>query len=473
MQKRNWYLIIVIISILCIMEFGGIYYFYHQKNNSLNTVTKYNVSKENKEGEKKQEYLPENIEEVTTFKPTINIEPVITNQVYQESILNGAYPELDKNMIPVVYRDNEWQTADIYENWYSYADLKWANVVYVKPELTSYYQKLPSHTPLNFTDILAFFVWVPRYEYKLFNVNNKPIPAQMIEINFVNKETPKKTELQNGLFYTHPAFSKTNQELNGFWIAKFEPSLSEEGTVQILPTKKTLVNINTAQMWDYAQSCQKSYSSSYSSRMITNMEWGAIAYLSYSKYSKLSNSDYKGKNKEIFVNNAMGKSLNEWTNVTTGCSSGGKSYLGQGKCPYNYDVTYYGTGASSTGNIYGIYDLAGGSWDCVMAFVDNKKLGGYAGKLPSDTDYYDLYKAGNMYEYTRGKIGDATKEVLDPNNQNSSWNNDHAFLATKEFPWIKRGGTFRGGGTAGLFSYGITDALPRGDKTFRVILSQK
>ena len=50
----------------------------------------------------------------------------------------------------------------------------------------------------------------------------------------------------------------------------------------------------------------------------------------------------------------------------TGCSAGtainGASY----RCPYSYDYPYYGTGASSIGTIYGIYDLAGGSWECVI-----------------------------------------------------------------------------------------------------------
>lgn len=413
----------------------------------------------------------------------VNLEPIKIKgnpiyHVYEEEILNGAIPELDEEMIPVYYEDGYWKKASIYGKWYSYEELNWANVIYVTDITKDYYHNALPGTIIDMNDILGFFVWIPRYEYQLFNVNNEKSYEQMINIQFVNNNENKKDTIKNGLYYTHSAFSVMGengyQELNGFWIAKFEPTL-ENDIVKLLPNKKTIVNINTSLMWEYATSISNDYKSAYFSRMITNMEWGAIAYLSNSKYGKINNDNYLNNDRLIFLNTAMG-TLENWENVITGCS-GGRSYgSGSYNCPYSYDIDYWGTGASSTGTIYGIYDLAGGSWDCVMGIVSDypikENIGGFNGYISSNRRYYDLYLAGNMYDYKRGHIGDATKEVISARYTNLSWNGNLAYLATQNFPWIKRGGSFRGGSNSGIFDFGITDALPRGDKTFRVILSK-
>ncbi|MBE6140102.1 MAG: hypothetical protein E7172_00970 [Firmicutes bacterium] len=400
-----------------------------------------------------------------------------TIDIYEEELLNGATPELSPNMIPVIYEDGMWKSADLTKELYNYEKLRWANAVIVKEDKYDYYAKY-SLTPIDFSDIYGFFVWIPRFEYQLFNVGYDKVREQMINVRFVNASTPKKTYLKNGEYYTHPAFTATysnnlSYELNGFWIAKFEPSLNSN-KVEFKPQKKTIVNLNMADMWEYATNIDLLYSLSLNSRIITNMEWGAIAYFSYSQYGKLNNDDYQGKNKNIFLNTAMGEN---WENIETGCSSGRVDGPGSFSCPYNYDVLYYGTGASSTGTIYGIYDLAGGSWECVIGLIScfpiRKNIGGYNGTLYQEKRYYTLYNGGTMHDYNRGLIGDATRETLSSSITNRSWNGNLAYFATPNFPWIKRGGSFRGGSNSGLFDYGITDALPRGDKTFRVILSSK
>lgn len=455
MRRRHRHLkkkVLVIILLIIVGISLGIYHYMGNKDNKEN-----NISKPNEENNNKENLV-----------------------LYEDPALNGAIPELDERMIPVIYRDGSWLKADPYKAWYDYAKLAWANVVYVTDDTYEKYKDNPVETIIKMEDILGFFVWIPRFEYKLFNVNNGLSEEQMIDVNIVNKDTPKKEEIKNGLYYTHPAFTAvyddgSTYELNGFWIAKFEPSYNSQKEVLLLPGKDPIVNINTAQMWQLSLSIKNSYKSGYFSRMITNMEWGAIAYFSYSKYSKLNNDEYEGINKQIFINNAMGDA-DTWDNIKTGCSSGGVALDGAASCPYNYDVPYYGTGSSSTGNIYGIYDLVGGSWECTMSMVSGKNIkptiGGYNGALPDDGRYYELYTASDMYDYRRGKIGDATREVISVNyDHHHSWNNNLAYFATVNNPWIKRGGTFRGGTGSGLFDFGITSANPRGDKTFRTILS--
>lgn len=404
--------------------------------------------------------------------------PVIIK--YKDASLNGADPELDDNMIPVYYDDEKkvWKKADLYEKWYSYNEQWWANIVTVKPEYLNKYKTLASHSIINLDEIYSFFVWIPRFEYKLFNVNNELVNERYFEINIVSKKTEKKINIKNGEYYTHPAFTANysngkTYELNGFWIAKFEPSLNNN-EVFILPNKKTLVNLNMSDMWNFATGLSQKYQIETPSRIITNMEWGAIAYFSFSEYGKPGNNDFNKNNKRIYINNSMGSKA--WDNLITGCSSGQVVMGGISNCKYRYDVPLKGTGASSTGNIYGIYDLVGGAWECVMGLVSSSNIpnniGGYNGTLPKETRYYTLYKNGNMGDATRGIIGDATRETKLNTNWNASWYGNLSYFATSQSPWIKRGGSFRGGGYSGLFDYGVTSAYPRGDKTFRTILSK-
>jgi len=211
------------------------------------------------------------------------------------------------------------------------------------------------------------------------------------------------------------------------------------------------------------------------------MEWGAVAYLTYSKYGKLSNSTYSEQERLVFNNNSLGVG-ETFNNLTTGCSSGASSAYAASSCKYQYDVDYYGTGASTTGTIYGVYDMVGGAWDCVMGIVSNypikDNLGGYNGKLPANKRYYSFTKlGGNMYDRSRGLIGDATREVLSnkykySNGYAKGWNADYAYLAINSWPWIKRGGAAGCNSLSGLFAYGITDAISRNDKSFRVTLSK-
>ena len=405
-----------------------------------------------------------------------NHEPVVS--IYSDPTLNGSDPLVDNTMIPVYYdfEEKTWKKADPLEKWYDYSKEWWANVVIAKEEYREKYSNALPGEIINLDEILGFFVWIPRFEYKLFNVDKKLVKEQIIEINIVSKTTPKKTTIKNGEYYTHPAFTAQYKngdtyELDGFWIAKFEPSL-ENNLVRLVPNKKPIASINMATMWKYATGIKDSYGLDTPSRIITNMEWGAIAYFTYSNYGKPGNNDFKVK--RVYINNAMGS--DNWDNQLTGCSAGTVSTGGSANCRYQYDVSIYGTGASSTGNIYGIYDLVGGSWECVMGLISGPNLpdniGGYNGSLPKETRYYTLYNNGAMLDHTRGYLGDATFETKANTTEYQSWYGNLSYFATSSFPWIKRGGSFRGGGYSGLFDHGITDALPRGDKTFRTILSK-
>ena len=86
-------------------------------------------------------------------------------------------PKLVDNMIPVKYDESKqsWVKADSTnknEDWYSY-DFKtkrWANAVLVSETNRSTYLSAEAGTVIPESEVLAYYVWIPRYKYKVFNI---------------------------------------------------------------------------------------------------------------------------------------------------------------------------------------------------------------------------------------------------------------------------------------------------------------
>ena len=61
--------------------------------------------------------------------------------------------------------------------------------------------------------------------------------------------------------------------------------------------------------------------------------------------------------------------------------------------------------------------------------------------------YYNIYDYGTTIDgaaaYQRGKLGDATREVVSSNG--NIWTNASAIFPSETFPWFSRGGTFSSG----------------------------
>ena len=67
--------------------------------------------------------------------------------------------------------------------------------------------------------------------------------------------------------------------------------------------------------------------------------------------------------------------------------------------------------------------------------------------------YYDKYSYGRSEtEYTRGKLGDATKEMA-PTGTTGNWYSDYADFVKLYYPWFKRGGYCLSGANAGAFHF--------------------
>ncbi len=163
------------------------------------------------------------------------------------------------------------------------------------------------------------------------------------------------------------------------------------------------------------------------SHMMKNMEWGAVAYLKQSKYG-LGTTD-------IAVN----------TNSSY--------YTGGGQS----DVYKTNVAQSTTGNIYGIYDMSGGAWEFVMGnYNDTISNAGFS-SMPA-AKYYDKYTSST------GKTGDATTEI-------SGWYSDFVGFPDSSYPWFPRGGYYDDGALAGVFIFDISDGGAYDNQSARAVLS--
>ena len=279
-------------------------------------------------------------------------------------------PELDEGMIPVYYDENTetWKKADKKNSnekyrWYNYDKKIWANSVTVSSTNRSKYLSASVGTEIPMDDILTMEVWIPRYKYKVWNYNADGTATsnpQQIEITWENgtnttgeitcedaisgtdgkaSETCKLTETNatctddtcNNKTYTHPAFTFGNEEIKGFWIGKFELT----GTVSNITTKPNLSSVREQSVSTFETNImnmknsgnQYGLNTTTDTHMIKNSEWGAVAYLSHSKYGTCTD----GTCKEVNVNNS--------SSYYTGRSGGTSSTSSSAEGTYKYNET--------------------------------------------------------------------------------------------------------------------------------------
>ena len=465
------------------------------------------------------------------FKFNINI--YAYNDEINSDNSGANIPELLENMIPVYYdktSDTEgvWRKADsaniipTYE-WYDYTNFMWANAVTVKENGTTTrtdYLNAGLGTEIKMEDITTMWVWIPRYKYVIFNGNNGTSEEQLINVTFesgtnttgtvtcvdniLTSDTSSSSEtctdstngsIVNGTStYTHPAFTFGDDELTGFWYAKFEMSTDQDSncvtnsstdncnitdqniyvkpdqiSLRYINNANSFVNIRNMELFNnvhgFPQDRNATTSSSqtgeiandtndYDIHMQKNREWGAVTYLSYSKYGKYGNSLYTGTYKRVYKNNYYTS-----TNSVLKTGYSGYSYNASSSTSdtvlYN-DLTdlgsgqgYKGAGASTTGTVYGVYDMNGGAYDITMGNMVNSSGNFYSSSagfssIPLEK-YYDKYSySSNDYSsqtsVSRGKLGDATKEITKNFGSTGSWEGNYRYLPYSSNSWFSLGG---------------------------------
>lgn len=372
--------------------------------------------------------------------------------IYKDTILNGADPVLKDELIPVMLSDDGTVTyADLKDEWYNYGNKKWANAVILN-DGASY----------NVGDIIpedsieSYFVWIPRYRYQIFDEGNyttyagttKPEEsiAHTINIEFESKETTPSTGSTKDSWLTHPAF--TNFDVNGLWIGKFETSKTTD-TIQVKPNVSSWRNETVKSFFNTL----KSYNTNLDSHMMKNTEWGAAAYLSHSVY---------GINTAVRINNNSAFLTGYAAVDGTDQSSYPGTYGTDSSVtlPYNTETGYK---ASTTGNITGIYDMSGGAWEYMAAYMAIGSSGFTTDELTANAKYLDVYPSNSTTtSYNNRILGDATGEMGPfysyaekdgTSRYHNNWYADRSYFVDSTHPWFGRGGVYADGVLAGQFHF--------------------
>ncbi len=392
----------------------------------------------------------------------------------------AASPELFAGLIPITYdSSNNIVVADISSEWYNYNNHEWANAILIDQNNSTTKNKYlnadgtyKAGETVAISDILQMYVWVPRYKYKLFNVSGSNSSPQMIEVEFESNTTSKSNGTQNGEWLTHPAFTFGETELNGIWVGKFESSGATDN-ITIIPNVSSLRSQTVGNMFNASRAIESTRkyglsSSEVDTHMMKNMEWGAVAYLTNSKYGRYeSTGSCISSGCEVLINNN--------SSYTTGCAGSSVSESSSSSC--NQWNTSTGVNASTTGNIYGIYDMNGGAYEYVMGNMTDSSGRFYprnSGLSQPDSKYYDSYTYGtSLDDFSRGHLGDATKEVIANSSNNLAWNNDYAYFVNSSSPWFIRGGKCNGGSVAGVFTFNHYNGDAGSSRSWRVVLSSE
>ena len=366
-----------------------------------------------------------------------------------EDTSNANAPVLASNMIPVYYdaTAKAWKKADVknktMENrWYNYENHMWANAVTVKEANRQTYLNASVGTPISMDDITTMWVWIPRFNAVTpsnYNGGTKALP-NAIDVTFVK---PNETAID--------AFTFGTKQLSGFWYAKFELShstlasssnsnslgctneaCSNANGIIIKPSVKSLRYNNISNFFFASRSMEQPnnsfgfVSSEVDTHMSKNNEWGAVAYLAQSIYGKCANSIACT---EVGINNNS-------TYITGIGAEAGSSYTGATADSYD---TAFGMRASTTGNIYGIYDMSGGAWDYVMGSY-SKTIGssGFTSSTFPNDKYFNNYTTSSYQ-------GHALTET-------NGWYNDNFGIVVSSSPWFSRGSQYSNSTSAGVFS---------------------
>jgi len=419
-----------------------------------------------------------------------NIERILDEngcEVLAETTPNA--PELTSGMIPVVYDEvgKTWKKADTSSEWYNYNNQNWANAVTVTEATRANYMSAAAGSPIDINDINTMWVWIPRYSYTIrdtygVQLEGGSTPSQetpgAIDIKFITKEEKDsgigKCETCATNWITPEGFTFGSEEMSGFWMAKFETTgsmsltcTSEECTtadLTVLPNSRSVRGGEISSFFYASRSMQNSHNvskygfdvigaGSMDVHMLKNTEWGIVAMLSQSRYGKYGNPNYEGTNKEVTINNC--------SDYITGI--GGdivSSEESSTTCTTNTYETEKGKASSTTGTIYGVYDMSGGASEYVMGNYTNTIS--YSGFTTyPDAKYYDNYTSTTAL--TGYKAGDATYET-------SGWYSDIAYFVDSSGPWFERGSGYYSRTSAGVFSmsnyYGQGNAFD----TFRLAI---
>ena len=427
---------------------------------------------------------------------------MLENEYFESSGANK--PVLASNMIPVYYDETNdvWKKADASNTnktnlWYSYESSgeykgRWANAVTVKEANRQTYLNATPGTTISMDDINTMWVWIPRFNAVTpsnYNGGTDSAPGA-IDVTFVDNETS-----------AHDAFTFGTKNLSGFWYGKFETShttLASSTTNNnlgcttetcsnangiIIKPNVTILRYNNVSNFFYASRSMEQTNNSFGfvnsevdTHMSKNNEWGAVAYLTQSIYGRCTSST---SCTEIGINN------NSSYITGYGAPAGSSKSVTNGA--YNTDL---GKDASTTGNIYGIYDMSGGLWEYVMGvYTDGTQNwsgdtttynSGFTGMLYDGTTYtgvaYPESKYYNSYTNTgtySSPVTNYTNDIQHALIETKKWYSDNASFVDSSNPWFIRGGSYYISSNAGVFSFNFNVGYASSYDSVRLVITNE
>ena len=403
----------------------------------------------------------------------------VSNNIGCKNIKNA--PIITDGLIPVIIsNDGSVKTTKVNnKNWYNYCKQKWANAILVTEESRNKYLNTNKKDVLE-KDILAYFVWIPRYSYKIWTLNttnNKIWQEETIEINFVDTDT-KDSGKSIGDWYTHPAFTFGDKELSGIWVGKFEVT-GKINNPTILPNQSSIVNYNLADYFKtsllfsggsiqnnevvFNGNTKYGLDKNNNTHIIKNNEWGAVAYLSHSQYGILNNiavNDYRSEQNNHFM---------------TGCGDNVADSSGSNICKIIYGKSN-DYPQSTTGNISGIFDMSGGTGEYVMAYLDaGNNKSGLSDEWFKNANNYKYYNQYSYSTFNSNAIDNIAKCTLktcggDALYETHSWYYSMHNFMNKEYNFMKRGCGNYSGSRASQFCFGYGTGEGGAGTSSRVVL---
>ena len=439
------------------------------------------------------------------------------------------------------------------KNWYNYQESKWANAQTEDGSMWVWIPRYAYKMDKNQKTIDVKFLIGTSDNYYDENGEKKTAKRAISGAEEVDTTTD---------YYVHPAFTNESginyanggwdRELTGIWVSKFEagyasgnnsapvkassvnytqdksylPAVENGGTEGSAPARNWLDKIygSTKTAIKYPTFQPKTYSMNYlsindayniskvltengniygltsstDSHLMKNSEWGAVAYLSHSKYGTNGVEPYINN---INLNNST-QSVYAVTGVTTGTINAGAKTTTIEKVNgttgntandgiYTWDQIE-GQKASTTRNMYGVYDFSGGTWERTAGYIanGNGNLKAYGASVAYDGDklktestkYTTVYPHGqednanidnsSKINYPTNKYiyGDGIRETSTGGTGTTSWNSDYSYFPALYYPFTDRGGYYWNGSNAGLFCFHRYDGGSNYYNGFRPVL---
>ena len=129
--------------------------------------------------------------------------------------------------------------------------------------------------------------------------------------------------------------------------------------------------------------------------------------------------------------------------------------------------------ASSTGNVYGVYDISGGAWEKTSSYYNGnnaqdisngESFASIGGKSDPYSTVYNSSSPGTISASRNYIYGDATFETR-------GWHGDGAGFVYSTSPFSFRGGGYSYNTEAGIFFYFNGSGYAYYGSTFRLVLS--